>query len=78
MGTCATCGNVYDKTFTVTTAGGDQYEFDSIECAAQMLAPTCERCGVRILGHGFEDGDIMYCSAHCARQVGITAFEDSI
>lgn len=78
MGTCATCGNVYDKTFTVTMPDGEQYEFDSFECAAHALAPTCEECGVRILGHGSEADGVMYCSAHCARKQGITAFEDSI
>ncbi len=54
MPTCDTCGNDYDKAFTVTTVTGDQYTFDSIECAAQKLAPNCTHCGVRILGHGLE------------------------
>jgi len=28
--------------------------FDSFECAIHALAPTCENCGIRIVGHGLE------------------------
>ncbi|MEV0945374.1 hypothetical protein [Rhodococcus sp. NPDC049939] len=69
MTTCETCGNDYDKAFTVTR-GGRTATFDSFECAAQAMAPICDHCGCRILGHGVEaDGDI-YCCAHCARKAG--------
>ena len=77
MGTCEYCGNRYDKTFTVTLAGED-YVFDSFECAIQLLAPSCNNCGVRIIGHGLEADGVMYCCANCARQEGITALEDDV
>lgn len=72
MGTCAACGNEYDKTFTVTTADNRSYAFDSVECAAQTIAPTCGHCGIRILGHGVEsDSGGMFCCAACARRQGV-------
>jgi hypothetical protein len=41
------------KAFEISLAG-QLYTFDSFECAIQALAPTCEHCGCRILGHGVE------------------------
>ena len=79
MPTCDTCGNDYDKAFTVTAFDGDQYTFDSIECAAQKLAPNCEHCGVRILGHGLEANDGTYfCCDHCATASGVTGLNDRV
>lgn len=74
--TCATCGNRYDKAFTVTTASGDEMAFDSVECAAARLAPTCATCGTRILGHGHEVNGSMFCCAHCAARAGHEALAD--
>ena len=61
MPRCHTCGNDYAKSFVT---------FDSMECAAYKLAPSCAHCGCLILGHGIEDGSSMYCCAHCARGSG--------
>lgn len=66
MAICATCGNNYDKTFQVLFRG-KTYTFDSFECAIQELAPTCAHCGVRVVGHGVEDGDTIYCCTSCER-----------
>jgi hypothetical protein len=33
MASCDVCGNDYDNAFTVRTAGGGEFTFDSIECA---------------------------------------------
>ena len=76
MATCDTCGNDYDKTFTVTTAEGDEHVFDSFECAIQAIAPNCEHCGCRILGHGVEKDGVMYCCAHCAKHEGVLEMVD--
>ncbi len=65
QGTCDTCGNTYHDAFQVTK-GGQTYTFDSLECAAQELAPTCAHCGVRVLGHGTEREGTVYCCSHCA------------
>lgn len=78
MPSCDTCGNDYDKAFTVTTFEGDQYVFDSIECAAQKLAPNCAHCGVRILGHGLEADGTYYCCDHCAQMAGVTGLNDRV
>jgi hypothetical protein len=31
------------------------------------MAPICEHCKCRIVGHGVEVGGRFYCCAHCAR-----------
>jgi phage terminase large subunit GpA-like protein len=67
MATCDTCGNDYDKTFTITR-GEKSGTFDSFECAAHAMAPTCAHCGCRILGHGVEIDGTMFCCANCATQ----------
>ena len=78
MARCSTCGNEYAKSFEVITATGRHLHFDSIECAAYRLAPSCTHCGCRILGHGIEDGPSMYCCAHCARGSGNAEAVDNI
>lgn len=70
MARCEVCGNDYDKSFEVRPAGGEAHTFDSFECAAHALAPTCAHCGIRILGHGMEADSTTYCCAHCAREAG--------
>lgn len=75
MATCDTCGNTYDKTFTITK-GEESKTFDSFECAVQAMAPTCAHCSCRILGHGVEAGGQIYCCAHCARESGQTDLAD--
>ncbi|WP_244500742.1 hypothetical protein [Methyloceanibacter marginalis] len=49
MGTCAQCGNDYDKSFDITMDGRTA-TFDSFECAIAAMAPTCPKCMVRIVG----------------------------
>ena len=53
MAKCETCGNDYDKAFQVSM-NGTTHTFDSFECAIHALAPTCDNCGIHILGHGLE------------------------
>jgi hypothetical protein len=69
MAVCDTCGNNYDKSFVVTL-GGRTHTFDCFECAIHLLAPTCEQCGTRIIGHGVEANGTMYCCANCAGHMG--------
>jgi hypothetical protein len=47
-------GEEYAKAFSVTMSGGSAGTFDSFECAIHALAPTCEYCGVKVIGHGVE------------------------
>lgn len=75
MPRCDTCGNDYDKAFELRTAQGT-YTFDCFECAIHKLAPTCEHCGCRVIGHGVEDAGTIYCSASCARDAGRTELRD--
>jgi Rieske Fe-S protein len=75
MATCEVCGNEYDKTFEITK-GGESHTFDSFECAIHAMAPTCEHCGCRIIGHGVEADGTIFCCAHCVEREGITALAD--
>jgi len=75
MARCDHCGNDYDKSFELIRAG-ERYVFDSFECAVQAVAPVCERCGCKILGHGVEVDSIYYCGAHCARESGAKGLRD--
>jgi hypothetical protein len=72
---CDNCGNDYDKAFQVSAAG-KTYTFDSFECAIHKLAPTCEHCGTRIIGHGLEKAARMFCCDHCAEKAGVTELRD--
>jgi hypothetical protein len=76
MAKCDVCGNDYHRSFQVS-AQGATHTFDSFECAIQKLAPSCEHCGCRIIGHGIEDRGTIYCCAHCARQEGVTEAVDN-
>ena len=76
MAVCAMCGNDYDKAFTITTCDGKVASFDSFECAIHMLAPSCARCGCKVVGHGAEHAGAFYCCAHCARAAGVRGIED--
>ena len=69
MAACEVCGNDYDKAFEVHAAGAT-HVFDSFECAIHRMAPVCENCGVKVIGHGIESGGHFYCCAHCAREEG--------
>jgi hypothetical protein len=69
MKKCDTCGNTYAAPMRIRLRGRS-YTFDCFECAIQALAPACAHCGVKILGHGVEVDETIYCSAHCARVMG--------
>lgn len=72
MGICEQCGNEYEKTFEVVMEGRS-HTFDCFECAIHALAPTCENCGVSIIGHGVAAADgTLFCCANCARSLGIS------
>ena len=72
---CEVCGNDYDKSFTVVK---DQQEhtFDSFECAIHALAPVCDHCGCRVVGHGVEKDGAIYCCVHCAKHDGVKGLKD--
>jgi hypothetical protein len=43
-----------------------------------MLAPTCNHCGCRIVGHGVERDGTMFCCAHCAEEKGVQGLTDRV
>jgi hypothetical protein len=77
MAQCEVCGNEYDKTMEVTRAG-ETHVFDSFECAIHAIAPTCDHCGCKIIGHGIESNGSMFCCAHCAAQSGVRGARDRV
>jgi len=75
MARCEVCGNDYDKSFVIRSNNQD-HVFDSFECAIQALAPRCAHCDCRIIGHGVEAGDKIFCCANCSRQAGSSSVAD--
>ena len=75
MATCEVCGNEYDKAFTIER-GGESHTFDSFECAIHAMAPACEHCGCKVIGHGTEADGRLFCCAHCAEEVGARGVAD--
>ena len=75
MGTCEICGNSYDKSFQVIMHDRTHI-FDSFECAIHALAPLCEHCGCRVVGHGVQASGRIFCCAHCAREDGEKGVKD--
>jgi hypothetical protein len=75
MPECELCGNDYDKSFQVVMRGRS-HTFDSFECAIHALAPECAHCGVRIVVHGLEKDDRIFCCDHCAEHEGVTELRD--
>ncbi len=75
MAACDVCGNDYDKAFEVR-ARGRTFTFDCFECAIHALAPACEHCGCKVIGHGVEADGRFYCCAHCAREAGVRDLAD--
>jgi hypothetical protein len=76
MAKCDVCGNDYARSFEVTAAG-QTHTFDSFECAIHKLAPVCEHCGCRVIGHGVEARGTIYCCAHCAHAEGVEEIVDN-
>jgi hypothetical protein len=77
MAKCEVCENEYDRAFTLTLAG-ESHTFDSFECAIHALAPVCAHCGCRVVGHGVEHDDEVYCCAHCAEMSGVAGLKDHV
>lgn len=75
MARCEHCGNEYDKTFEIVQ-DGKSHVFDSFECAIHVLAPTCPHCHCKVIGHGVEANGLVYCCAHCAREMGTKTLKD--
>lgn len=78
MPRCETCGNEYDAAFQVVMPDDSTHTFDSFECAIQALAPKCTHCGCRVIGHGLQAGDSIFCCAHCAEASGVEQLQDRI
>ena len=77
MARCETCGNEYDKCIEIIK-DDEHHLFDCFECAIHALAPHCDHCGCRIIGHGIEADNIFFCCANCAEQSGVMAARDRV
>ncbi|ETX29031.1 hypothetical protein [Roseivivax isoporae] len=72
MPQCDQCGNDYANLMTIEK-NGQRYGFDCFECAIEKMAPRCAVCSTRVIGHGMETDDAIYCCDHCARRAGADA-----
>ena len=77
MARCEVCHNDYDKSFEVHAAG-EMHVFDSFECAIHRMAPICEHCECKVIGHGVEADGRFFCCAHCARTAGVEEVADRV
>lgn len=75
MARCEVCGNDYSDSFVVRMHG-TEHTFDAFECAIHKLAPRCAHCECRIIGHGVQHNDTVYCCAHCAKKAGVDGLVD--
>jgi hypothetical protein len=77
MARCDTCGNDYERSFQVVSNGTTK-TFDSFECAIEAMAPRCDHCNTRIIGHGLEAGSKYYCCRNCAEHEGVKGLRDHL
>lgn len=75
MAQCEVCGNEYANPIEVRQNGAT-HVFDSFECAIHGMAPTCDNCGVRVVGHGIEADGQVFCCAPCAGAQGVRGVAD--
>ncbi len=64
------------KAFQVTMSVGKARTSDGFGCAIHALAPVCEHCGCKVMGHGVEADGHFYCCAHCASMAGAKGVAD--
>jgi hypothetical protein len=74
---CEVCGNEYHRVLRIRLGDDQEHVFDSFECAIHALAPTCEHCGCRVIGHGVEADGKIFCCASCARHTGEQGLVDN-
>jgi len=70
MARCDVCGNEYEKAMVIRLPGRTG-TFDCFECAIHAMAPVCQHCSCRIIGHGVESNGRVFCCASCARAAGV-------
>ena len=77
-GVITTINNVGNMNTIIGTViiGGKRHTFDSFECAIAAVAPTCSHCSCRVVGHGVEVGNRIFCCAHCAKVAGASNVAD--
>jgi hypothetical protein len=64
MKKCQVCNGTYN--YFKVIIGETHHEFDCFECAIQALAPTCYRCGNKIIGHVHTNQGKNFCDSLCA------------
>ena len=65
MARCDVCGGDYDQVMNIRL-NGRSGTYDCFECAIHAMAPACQHCGCKVIGHGVE----IFCCVHCAKVVG--------
>ncbi len=75
MEKCEVCKNESGNFFKIMKSD-KIHVFDSFECAIHAVAPRCHHCQCRIIGHGVEGDNTIYCCLHCVRQAEKVNFRD--
>ncbi|MGZ3786785.1 MAG: hypothetical protein ACXVC3_20120, partial [Bdellovibrio sp.] len=57
---------------------GKSHTFDCFECAINSLAPRCQHCHTKVIGHGVEAKGQIFCCAHCAHESNFQEITDRI
>lgn len=78
MAKCEVCGNDYEQAFEIVMSDGARHTFDAFECAIHKLAPECAHCGCRVIGHGVQAGDKVFCCAFCSHNAGEKGAVDNV
>lgn len=79
MAVCDICGNDYPNALLISVEGKPgRGVYDSFECAIAGHAPRCAHCECRIIGHGVQFGEAIFCCASCARHQGVDELVDHV
>ena len=62
---CPVCKSRYEDSVRVMDHGISR-SYPRVVFAIQVLAHTCDQCGERYLGHGYNVDAIRYCCPECA------------
>ncbi|MDO9184358.1 MAG: hypothetical protein Q7U04_18225 [Bacteriovorax sp.] len=64
---CVNCGLNIEKDY-ILLINGQEFTFDSFECAVNFVAPRCKHCNAIIINSGVEmDGEI-FCNSQCSSE----------
>ena len=68
---CDTCGFETEEPLKIIYHDMHS-DFCCFECAITALAPECQHCHCKVIGHGaYGPDDTIFCSHHCAQLIAV-------